>query len=82
MCVALERPHPEELAAPGHRLHRLQGVNPLAVDLRYSNGFAVRWPEVAPEGEGRPVAPPATESERRVADHRAGNGRANREEGG
>ncbi len=31
-------------------LRRLKGVNPLGVDLRYANGFAVLWPEPPPGG--------------------------------
>ena len=35
----------ERLANAWYPLRALRGVAPLRVDLRYSNGFAVRWPE-------------------------------------
>lgn len=40
------------MAASWGQLRRLKGVTPLGVDLRYSNGFAVRWPE--PPGDEGP----------------------------
>ncbi len=51
---ALERLR--RMAASWGQLRRLQGVDPVGVDLRYSNGFAVRWPEAPPEGEDTRVA--------------------------
>jgi len=39
----------QRMAASWDQLRRLRGYKPLVMDLRYSNGFAVRWPEMVPE---------------------------------
>ena len=39
----------QRMAASWDQLRRLQDHAPLVLDLRYSNGFAVRWPEPIPE---------------------------------
>lgn len=49
----------ERLANAWYPLRDLRGVVPLRVDLRYSNGFAVQWPE-----------PPDDESQKALADNR------------
>lgn len=46
----------ERMAASWSALRRLEGVSPLTVDLRYANGFAVRWPEMLPEPDLERVA--------------------------
>ncbi len=35
----------QRMANSWERLRALRGVAPAGVDLRYANGFAVRWPE-------------------------------------
>lgn len=39
----------QRMAASWDQLWRLRDYAPLVLDLRYSNGFAVRWPEIVPE---------------------------------
>lgn len=46
----------KRMAASWNQLRRLKGIHPQSVDLRYSNGFAVRWPEELPSLETPRVA--------------------------
>ena len=39
----------ERMAVSWPELRRQKGLAPLVIDLRYSNGFAVRWPDTPPE---------------------------------
>jgi len=56
-------PRLRRMAASWGQLRALKGVAPLGVDLRYSNGFAVRWPETAEDEE-------TANAERQLADRR------------
>ena len=39
----------ERMAMSWPALRRQKELAPLVIDLRYSNGFAVRWPDTPPE---------------------------------
>lgn len=60
----------QRMAASWDQLRRLRGYEPLVIDLRYSNGFAVRWPEMAPDVVSDKAPEVASEGSIELADIR------------
>ncbi len=60
----------QRMAASWDQLRRLRGYKPLVMDLRYSNGFAVSWPEMLPETAPETVPVIAPETAPELADNR------------